>query len=139
MREAALALPSPRPCSIGEVSYIKPGSWLEPMVDQLTQLRIVRGRVSSAVGHEQALGLLSGMVREQARVIAYLDFFWLVWVMILATIPMVFFMKGSAAKGELPAHGRMLHVRRAPISHPGADGRAIAGPFARLTHLHSFA
>jgi MFS transporter, DHA2 family, multidrug resistance protein len=56
------------------------------------------------VGHDQAFGLLSRMVREQARVIAYLDIFWLFWVMILATIPLVFLMTKSVAKGELAAH-----------------------------------
>jgi DHA2 family multidrug resistance protein len=77
---------------------------VDQIIEQLTQLRIVRGGVSSVVGHDQAFGLLSRMVREQARVIAYLDIFWLFWVMILATIPLVFLMKRSVARGELAAH-----------------------------------
>jgi hypothetical protein len=85
--------------------HVRPANpWLDPMVEQLTRLRIARGGVSSVLGHDQALGLLSRMVREQARVIAYLDIFWLFWLMIVATIPLVFFMKRSVAKGELAAH-----------------------------------
>jgi hypothetical protein len=37
------------------------------------------------------------MVREQARMIAFLDIFWPFWVMILETVPLVFLMKRSVA------------------------------------------
>ena len=57
------------------------------------------GRTRSGIS-----GLLSRMVSEQARVLAYLDIFWLFWVMILATIPLLFLMKRSVARGELAAH-----------------------------------
>jgi MFS family permease len=87
------------------VEHVRPANpWVDQMIEHLTQLRIVRGGVSSVVGHEQALALLSRMVREQARVNAYVDIFWLFGGMILATIPLVFFMKRSVARGELAAH-----------------------------------
>jgi MFS family permease len=39
------------------------------------QARMIRGGVSQAVANDQAMGLLTQMVREQARVMAYLDAF----------------------------------------------------------------
>ncbi len=65
---------------------------------------MVRGGVSSVVSHDQAMGMLSSMVRQQGRVMAYLDVFWLFWILVLATVPLVFLMKKSVARGGLAAH-----------------------------------
>lgn len=78
--------------------------WLDRTVEQLSGLRMLRGGVSSISGHDQAMGLVSSMVRQQGRLMAYLDVFWLFWIIVLATIPVVFLLKKSVARGELAAH-----------------------------------
>ncbi len=50
------------------------------------------------------MGVLSSMVRQQGRVMAYLDVFWFFWILVLATIPPVFLTKKSVAHGGLSAH-----------------------------------
>jgi MFS transporter, DHA2 family, multidrug resistance protein len=73
-------------------------------LDYYAQTRIVRGGVTHAVADQQAMGLLSQMVRNQARVMAYLDAFWIFWIMALAALPLVFLMKKSVAKGGAAVH-----------------------------------
>ena len=46
------------------------------------------------------MGLLSQMVRNQARVMAYLDAFWIFWIMALAALPLVLLMKKAVTKGS---------------------------------------
>jgi DHA2 family multidrug resistance protein len=85
--------------------HVRPSN---PMVDRwvnyFSQLRIVRGGVSSVVGHDQGFALMSRMVGQQARFMAYMDIFWIFSVMMLLTIPLVFLMKKSVAKGGPAMH-----------------------------------
>ncbi len=48
--------------------------------------------------------MLSQMVHEQARVMAYLDVFWIFAIIALAALPLVLLMKRSVPQGELVAH-----------------------------------
>jgi hypothetical protein len=73
-------------------------------VDYFAQTRMIRGGVSHAIANEQGMALLTQMVREQARVMAYLDAFWVFSIMALATLPLVLLMKKSVAKGGLAVH-----------------------------------
>jgi hypothetical protein len=50
------------------------------------------------------MALLTPMVREQARVMAYLDAFSVFSIMAMATLPLVLLMKKSVAKGGLAVH-----------------------------------
>ena len=50
------------------------------------------------------MGLLTQMVREQARVMAYLDAFWVFALMALAALPLILLMKKSVARGGLAVH-----------------------------------
>ncbi len=50
------------------------------------------------MGHDQGLSLLSQTVRQQAMLMAYLDVFWVLEVMILVAVPLVSLMKKSVAK-----------------------------------------
>ena len=47
---------------------------------------------------------VSQMVRVQARVMAYLDAFWIFTIMALAALPLVLLMKRSVAQGEVVVH-----------------------------------
>jgi hypothetical protein len=44
------------------------------------------------------------MVREQGRVMAYLDAFWIFSIMALAALPLVVLMKKSVARGGVAVH-----------------------------------
>ncbi len=85
--------------------------WVRPtrpvvdrVIDQYAQTRMIRGGVSDPVAHQQAMGLLSQEVRAQVRVLAYLDMFWIFWLMALCALPLVFLMKRSVAVKGLTAH-----------------------------------
>ena len=77
---------------------------VEEMVRQLSTLRQVRGGVTSDVGRQDAYAMISQMVHEQSRVLAYLDVFWIFWVMMALSIPLVLFMKKSVAGDEVSVH-----------------------------------
>ena len=85
--------------------HVRPSN---PMVDQTiqaySQLREVRGGVTQAVGNDQGFALMSNAVRNQARVLGYLDVFWVFWIMALLALPLVFLMKRAVAKAGAPAH-----------------------------------
>jgi DHA2 family multidrug resistance protein len=72
--------------------------------DYFAQTRMIRGGVTQSLADDQAMGLLAQMVREQARVMAYLDAFWIFSIMALAALPLLLLMKKSVAKGGLTAH-----------------------------------
>ncbi len=73
-------------------------------LDYFAQTRMVRGGTTEFVGQQQANGLLSQMVRNQAREMAYLDIFWIFTIMALAALPLVLLMKKSVAQGEAAVH-----------------------------------
>ena len=81
---------------------------LNPAVDRWTdyfaQTRMVRGGVTRVVAEQQGMGMLAQMVHDQARVMAYLDAFWVFAIMALAALPLVLLMKKSVARGGLAAH-----------------------------------
>ncbi|MHC5537162.1 DHA2 family efflux MFS transporter permease subunit [Singulisphaera rosea] len=77
---------------------------LDPMLRTLSQTSVVRGGSTPVVGDQQSVGLLAQMVNEQARELAYLDIFWIYWVMILLPIPLIFFMKKSVAREGASVH-----------------------------------
>jgi hypothetical protein len=64
----------------------------------------VRGGVSSVLSHEQAFALLGNTVRAQARLISYLDVFWVFWVLTFLALPLIFLMKRSVAQGGAAMH-----------------------------------
>jgi MFS transporter, DHA2 family, multidrug resistance protein len=81
---------------------------LNPAVDRWTQYfaqtRMVRGGVTQAVAEQQGMGLLSQMVHNQAREMAYLDPFWMFAIMALAALPLILLMKKAVTKGGVSAH-----------------------------------
>ncbi len=86
------------------VENIRPANpVVDRTIDALVQFRVAHG-VSAAVGREQAMGLIQGMVRSQSRVLAYLDTFWIYWVMGLAILPVLLLMKRSVARGGATMH-----------------------------------
>jgi MFS transporter, DHA2 family, multidrug resistance protein len=72
--------------------------------DYFAQVRMIRGGFTRVVAQQQGVGLLSQMVHNQAREMAYLDPFWVFAIMALAALPLVFLMKKSVAKGGLGMH-----------------------------------
>ena len=81
---------------------------LNPAVNLWTnysaQTRMIRGGVTQAVAEQQGRGLLSLMVHNQAREMAYLDPFWVFAIMALAALPLVFLMKKAVARGGVAMH-----------------------------------
>jgi hypothetical protein len=74
-----------------QVTLLNPA--LERWTDYFAQARTVRGGVTRAVANQQGMGMMSQMVREQARVMAYLEAFWIFAIMALAALPLVLLMK----------------------------------------------
>jgi DHA2 family multidrug resistance protein len=72
--------------------------------DSFAQTRMVRGGVTQAVAAQQGRGLLSQMVHNQARQMAYLDPFWVFAVMALAALPLVLLMKKAVTRGGVAMH-----------------------------------
>ncbi|MDR3637528.1 MAG: biotin/lipoyl-binding protein [Isosphaeraceae bacterium] len=60
--------------------------------------------VTSLVGHDQGFALLANMVQAQARVMSYLDVFWVLWILTLVAFPLVFLMKKSVAHRGATMH-----------------------------------
>ncbi len=56
------------------------------------------------MAEQQGTGMLSQMVAEQARVMAYLDPFWVFTLMALAALPLVLLMKKAVARGDVAMH-----------------------------------
>ena len=56
------------------------------------------------MAEQQGQGLLSQMVHNQAREMAYLDAFWIFAIMALAALPLLLIMRKSVARGDLAAH-----------------------------------
>jgi MFS transporter, DHA2 family, multidrug resistance protein len=52
----------------------------------------------------QAYGLIANMVGQQATMLAYIDDFWLVGVLVVAMIPLIFLMKKVKPGGPIAAH-----------------------------------
>ena len=81
---------------------------LDPAVDRWTQYfaqtRMVRGGVTQVVAAQQGMGLLSRMVYNQAREMAYLDPFWVFSIMALAALPLILLMKKAVAKSGVAMH-----------------------------------
>jgi hypothetical protein len=73
-------------------------------MDYYAQTRVIRGGVSEVVGRQQGFGILSRMVQNQAREMAYLDAFWICSLMALAALPLVLLMKKSVARGTAVMH-----------------------------------
>jgi MFS transporter, DHA2 family, multidrug resistance protein len=72
--------------------------------DYFAQTRMIRGGVNRAVAEQQGTGLLSQLVHNQAREMAYLDPFWVFAVMALAALPLVLLMKKAVARGGVAMH-----------------------------------
>ena len=77
---------------------------LNRWTDYFAQTRMVRGGVTRVVAEQQGMGMVSQMVHNQARVMAYLDAFWIFAIMALAALPLVLLMKKSVAQGEVAVH-----------------------------------
>lgn len=59
---------------------------------------------SAPEASRQAYGLVSGMLGQQATMLAYIDDFWLVGVAVLVMIPLVFLMKKVKPGGPIAVH-----------------------------------
>jgi DHA2 family multidrug resistance protein len=79
-----------------------------PVVDetlqQFSQIRVFRGGATSVMAHDQGQAMLANLVNQQARVMAYLDVFWLFGILTLLAFPFILLMKKSVARGGLSAH-----------------------------------
>jgi hypothetical protein len=78
--------------------------WGLPWVRYFARTRIIRSGVTRAVAEQLGMGLLTQLVRNQAREMAYLDAFWIFTIMAMAALPLVLLMKKSAARGGLAVH-----------------------------------
>lgn len=85
--------------------------WVRPsrevvgeVVDQYAQIRMTRGGVSEIVAQEQGFGMMANEVMRQVRVMAYLDMFWIYFIMVLCAFPLILLMKKSVAKKGAARH-----------------------------------
>jgi DHA2 family multidrug resistance protein len=95
----------------GQFHQQRLAEWVRPsrpivgrVMDQYASVRMARGGVTQAVAQAQASGLLSANVRAQARVLAYMDMFWIFWIMALCALPLVFLMRRSVAEKGVAMH-----------------------------------
>jgi MFS transporter, DHA2 family, multidrug resistance protein len=79
-----------------------------PMVDRwsdyYSQIRMIRGGLTQFVADQQGFALMSRMVSQQARFMAYMDIYFIFAAMSLVALPFVFLMKKAAGKGEIAVH-----------------------------------
>jgi DHA2 family multidrug resistance protein len=79
-----------------------------PMVDRWTtyysQIRMARGGLTQWMADQQGFGLMSRMVGQQARFMAYLDIYYIFAIMALVALPFVFLMRKSVSKGGITPH-----------------------------------
>jgi DHA2 family multidrug resistance protein len=73
-------------------------------LNQYSQNDTIREGVTSLVADQQAMGQLAAMVQNQARELAYLDIFYIFFLMALAALPLVFLMKKAVAKPGAAVH-----------------------------------
>ncbi len=84
--------------------HIRPARQVvDDLLQQYSQIRMVRGGATSFDARAQGFGLLQQGVSEQFQIMAYLDVFWIYWIMALIPIPLVFYMKRSVAEGTAAA------------------------------------
>ncbi len=62
-----------------------------------------RGGVTRFVAERHGMGMVPQMIRQQARVMAYLDAFWIFAIMALAALPLVLHVKKPVARGDVSA------------------------------------
>ncbi len=80
------------------------GSTTNQWLEGAKRMFIEHGSDPVAAGRK-SLGMLYGLVQQQAMTMSYLDLFWLFGVLSLAVAPLVFLMKRSVAEGSgLAAH-----------------------------------
>jgi DHA2 family multidrug resistance protein len=79
-----------------------------PMVhrwtDYYSQVRMIRGGITQWMANQQGFGLMSRMVGQQARFMAYMDIYFIFSAMALLALPFVFLMKKTAGKSDTPVH-----------------------------------
>jgi MFS transporter, DHA2 family, multidrug resistance protein len=76
---------------------------LQAMLNSAMHMLIARGSSASQATH-QAYGLVSGMLAQQATMLAYIDDFWLVGVAVVCMIPFIFLMKKVKPGGPIAVH-----------------------------------
>ena len=76
---------------------------LQAMLHATERMLIAHGS-SAYEASRQAYALVSGMIAQQATMLAYIDDFWLVGVAVVVMIPFVFFMKKVKPGGPIAVH-----------------------------------
>jgi MFS transporter, DHA2 family, multidrug resistance protein len=76
---------------------------LQAMLNSAMHMLIARGSSASQATH-QAYALVSGMLAQQATMLAYIDDFWLVGVAVVCMIPFIFLMKKVKPGGPIAVH-----------------------------------
>jgi len=85
-------------------NHVNPGNpKFQAMLNNATHMLLARG-ASAYEASRQAYGLVSGMVAQQATMLAYIDDFWLVGVAVVAMIPFIFLMKKVKPGGPIAVH-----------------------------------
>lgn len=86
------------------VEHVNAGSGrLQQMLEGATHTLIGRGS-SAHEAARQAYGLVAGRIDQQATMLAYIDNFWLLGVIVLTMIPFVFLMKRLKPGGPIAVH-----------------------------------
>ena len=86
------------------VEHVNAGNGkLHAMFEAASHLLVGRGS-SPHEAARQAYGLVSNLVDQQAAMLAYIDDFWILGVIVLTMVPFVFLMKKVQPGGEIAVH-----------------------------------
>jgi len=86
------------------VEHVNAGNGrLQAMFQAATHMLIGRGS-SAYEATRQAHGLVANMVDQQATMLAYIDNFWILGVIVLTMVPFVFLMKKVQPGGTIAVH-----------------------------------
>ena len=73
-------------------------------IGEFTRGLAARSGEGAATAHTMAMGLMDGLVRQQAAVLAYVDVFWMLTLAFVAFLPFVLLLRGKAAGGGPAVH-----------------------------------
>jgi MFS transporter, DHA2 family, multidrug resistance protein len=86
------------------VGHVQPGNYLfQAAMRSARHMLMIRG-ASPHGAMRQAYGLISGMVTQQATMLAYIDNFYLLGIAALLMLPLVFLMKRAKPGGPIAVH-----------------------------------
>ena len=73
-------------------------------VGAFSQGLVAQSGAASSTAHRMAIGLMGGLVHQQAAVLAYVDVFWMLTLAFVVFLPFVLLLRGRVARGAPAVH-----------------------------------